>query len=127
MLKLAATFITCVLITGCSDKMDPLKPFMSCSIAAAVLNQDSASRTALAKSVIVKQAKGIAVSADDAIKLHNEIREGWLKHGKSKSDQLSYLITVFNSPECLSITESGPLNPAEIDMSKIADPKTPAS
>lgn len=127
MYKLALTLAACVLVTACSDKMAPMKPFMACSIAAGVLNQDTAARTALAKSMIVRQSKGITVTPNDAAKLHNEIREEWLeKGGKANDDQIAYLVKVFNTPECLAITESQPLKLADVDVSKIAPPKNPA-
>ncbi|MET0775451.1 MAG: hypothetical protein ABWZ65_08185 [Pseudomonas mandelii] len=112
-----------LLLCGCSSEKDEMHPFMECSIAAGVLNQSEAARTVIAKGWEFRAAHNMSFSPDEGIEMHNEIREEWLEHGKSKQEQISHLLTVFNSPQCVALHNSQKLALSDIDLSKIADPK----
>ena len=120
-----AACMTLLLLYGCSSEQDEMYPFMECSIAAGVLNQNDAARSVIAKGWDFRSARNMSFSPEEGMEMHNEIRKAWLEHGKSKQEQISHLLTVFNSPQCVALHNSPKLALSDIDMSKIADPKKP--
>lgn len=121
-------FLACgalLVLCGCSSEQKEMRPFMECSIAASVLNQSEAARTVLGKAWEFRAERNMSFSTEQGIEMHNEIRGEWLKHGKSKQEQITHVLTVFNSPQCVALHQSQNLTLSDIDMSKIADPKKP--